>query len=876
MLASAAALIAVLPTAAAVGLELQLYADTGLAGSSASRVVPTLSFALDRTAHQSAEVTGTLDPPLSVTTLRFECDFTGAAFAILRVDGHVVCQHGAYNNSANGQMDDSFRLLSKRSGLAMHLQFYSMAPGSSNLSSANVRGCFNGAPCAAIPADWLKPTLTPPEQRRRDMQSRLLHSGWGSWLHSDCLSVVLLPDAAVVGVQLCQLSTGQCLRGSPIDANGGSKEQPVRVGMHAMDHSSSSLFAWHESLNVSVQYAASGRELDLIVTAQQPSLGSDTNFSDFGLVFTADFAWGRRGRVEALSTGLALQGAALERVELSISGGSPLPAHRTPPIVPRGKAAGEQCSAKHAKECSSGRCTCALGGVCSCDAPDQLIHYAVALAPGAVVRLTTRNSSNAGASIDARVAEAHQRTARGHSALFGEGLAEVVEAVTAAVAWRNVYVPAEEGTVMPMTFGFSWITPQPITNEWGYVLFCWDNLFSSLIAGVLGHRTYAYSNLIATVKSKHADGFVPNWMAGGSKSPTSEPPVGSRVLLDLFRRFGDVWIVELLFHDLLDWHEWQWHRRRVINQGEAREPGFVTYGNDYGSNCTGSYCSYGVESGQDQSPLWDCPGAKPDGSGGNCSALAEPSSSPHLMQLGDLAATSLFVLDAEALAELASILNRADDRHTLLSRAEAMRRQLTKMWDPAQGSFADVYVQSGQFSAVKTPNIFYPLFAHAATEAQVESMVNRYLLNASHFCVSESFATTNPSTCYWGLPSVSASDKTYMQPPSFIYWRGLSWGPMTLLTWWGLDAYPAAHHARSTLAQQKTAMMMSLWRRRRHICENYSPYAPDESLPPGNGKSNTECTGWQFHSWGALHGLVSLLEAEKRRPGVVAWEAVRI
>ena len=70
--------------------------------------------------------------------------------------------------------------------------------------------------------------------------------------------------------------------------------------------------------------------------------------------------------------------------------------------------------------------------------------------------------------------------------------------------------------------------------------------------------------------------------------------------------------------------------------------------------------------------------------------------------------------------------------------------------------------------------------------------------------------------------------------------------------------------AMAALAEQKTAMMMSMWDRNRHSCENYSPYSPTSLLPAGTDgtrvKLNTECTGWEFYHWGALNGLLAILE----------------
>ena len=231
-----------------------------------------------------------------------------------------------------------------------------------------------------------------------------------------------------------------------------------------------------------------------------------------------------------------------------------------------------------------------------------------------------------------------------------------------------------------------------------------------------------------------------------------------------------------------------------------------------------------------------------------------------------------------------------------------MKQQLQKLWDPAQAAFADIYTLSGAFSTRLTPTIFYPLMNRGvATSSQAEALVERHLTNSSEFCISANYTSDAASPCYWGLPSVAVSDRAFMQPPNYIYWRGLSWGPMSMLTWWALDAFVAQERtvncnnsssssssssssappnsgefshgkktakaalatveaAKAALAKQKSEMMMSMWRRNRHICENYSPYSPQSIVAPGNDQRNKECTGWQFNLWGALNGLIALLE----------------
>lgn len=51
------------------------------------------------------------------------------------------------------------------------------------------------------------------------------------------------------------------------------------------------------------------------------------------------------------------------------------------------------------------------------------------------------------------------------------------------------------------------------------------------------------------------------------------------------------------------------------------------------------------------------------------------------------------------------------------------------------------------------------------------------------------------------------------------------------------------------MCSQMEALMMSQWKRNRHICENYSPY-----------KNATECSGTLFYHWGALNGMIGMIE----------------
>ena len=85
-----------------------------------------------------------------------------------------------------------------------------------------------------------------------------------------------------------------------------------------------------------------------------------------------------------------------------------------------------------------------------------------------------------------------------------------------------------------------------------------------------------------------------------------------------------------------------------------------------------------------------------------------------------------------------------------------------------------------------------------------------------------------------------------------------SWGPMAQLTYWSLQQYdhvPVVRSGRKALCKQMTALMRSQWNEHRHICENYSPHK-DASSP----KSKGDCSGTKFYHWGALTGMISLIE----------------
>ena len=175
------------------------------------------------------------------------------------------------------------------------------------------------------------------------------------------------------------------------------------------------------------------------------------------------------------------------------------------------------------------------------------------------------------------------------------------------------------------------------------------------------------------------------------------------------------------------------------------------------------------------------------------------------------------------------------------------------LWDEEGGIFTNRF-WNGSFYRRISPTSFYAMLAAAPTDQQAASMVTAWLLSPERFCIAPlgDFAG-NADECYWGLPSIQRGDPAF---PPLGYWRGYVWGPMAQLTYWSLQAYdhvPAVRAGRKALCKQMTALLLSQWRQHRHICENFSPHRTADD-------HGGDCSGTKFYHWGALTGMITLVE----------------
>lgn len=310
--------------------------------------------------------------------------------------------------------------------------------------------------------------------------------------------------------------------------------------------------------------------------------------------------------------------------------------------------------------------------------------------------------------------------------------------------------------------------------------------------------------------------------------------------LRVFERYGDTWLVDLLFPTLLKWSQWAWETRRygadllVLGSDVGQPP----EENGFDGNHVGDFGMAILESGMDNSPMYDGAGYDTDA---------------HRILMWDVGMSSLFLAENRALVALARAANRTDVLPTLDDQFQLMSRAVEKyLWDEASGIYANRHIdissgvpEAGEFVRSHSPTSFYPLLTGLPDEAKLTRMMDGFLVNASEFCVADA--------CEFAIPSISRSDTHFFDNS---YWRGRAWGPLTLLTHMSLSHERYSNNevvakARARLCEQGLNTVRPEFESKRHVHENYN-----STTGVGGGVANSN----PYYHWGALNTFVSFIE----------------
>ena len=399
-------------------------------------------------------------------------------------------------------------------------------------------------------------------------------------------------------------------------------------------------------------------------------------------------------------------------------------------------------------------------------------------------------------------------------AQYGE-LSEAYNAMRTCLAWDTIYEPENDQICSPVS--------RPWCKWWsGYVLFCWDTYFAAMMA-MPDNKNLAYANLIAITREKTEAGFVPNFgsVNDGKSRDRSQPPVGSLALKEIYRKYRENWIVEYLFDDLLTWNRW-FKERRMISNGSlcwGSDPYEAKYGRPWETSGVNQTDGAKLESGLDNSPMYDD---------------IPFDEEKHIMRLADVGLTGLYIMDCEALAELADVIGRPESKE-LHERAEHAKNGLETLWDEDFGMYLNKRTDTGEFSYRMSPTNFYALFSDKVSKERAERMIKEHFFNEKEFYGE------------YMMPSISRDDPAY---PEQNYWRGSIWAPMNFLAYNAMRKHKLTD-ACKVLAEKSKNLLLLEWNMNGHIHENYNA---DNGMGCNSGPSNS------FYHWGALLSLIAMID----------------
>lgn len=591
--------------------------------------------------------------------------------------------------------------------------------------------------------------------------------GWQTWNVNSVLSHVLMPEGFALNVCVREYASGSYLKEALIGRFEKDAER-VYPGPHAYDGSYTALRVVWRGIDFSVETASDKDELVILVTRSASQLKTPM------LCLEGGFLWNRPGYTFLNEAGMV---GRLPNRDISVY--------------------------------TTGRTI--HGDV---NLPTQTCYLAVEMAEQVVFSTGRRVSVAQARSLLDQKREALKQTWQS----YGNN-APLYEAMQCALAWDTIYDGKKDRVVSPVSRLWS-------IRSGGYVLFCWDNYFAGFMAG-LGSRELAYSNLIEITAEQTETGFVPNcaWGNGFSSLDRSQPPVGSAMVLETYRKYREVWLLETLYPRLFRWNTW-------FVENRMNPSGALCWGSNAYTPTLGNYWetegvndTYGgaLESGLDNSPMYDdIPFDK----------------AQNRMMLEDVGLTGLFILDCGALIEIAEILGKAEDAQLLLARRQQAQRGLDTLWDEANGFFYNRRTDTGEFSRRISPTNFYALFSEHVTTEQARRMIEEHYKNPAEFYGE------------FMLPSIARNDPAYGDQD---YWRGRIWAPMNFLAYMAMRRHDL-DWACADLAEKSRRLLMNEWVEHGHIHENYNA-----ETGSGCDVQNSD----KFYHWGALLAVVALIETGK-------------
>jgi putative isomerase len=592
----------------------------------------------------------------------------------------------------------------------------------------------------------------------RDLQQRLA-SGWNTWYNNSVMTHALLPEGFAVTLSL--MSGPVNVQHEYFKVSKAAKRPEVVVpGLRSDDGSYTSLVCTLGETTISVQTASENGDLFVLIT---PELSQHP--PRHHLLVEASLLWNRQGSVGW--DGSHLVGSFRERSITVFALEPPVPDAYAPGTAP---------------------------------------HFVFALT--GPIHLQT-GAPRTAADIDRIIGGKRQEQIdRAHN--YG-ALSDAFTAMQTILSWNAIYDAGNNRVISPVSRWWN-------AGWGGFVLFDWDTYFASYMYSLF-NKDLAYANAIEITRSITPDGFIPNYSApaGTVSWDRSQPPIGSFVINEIYKRYRERWFLEETYDELLSWNRW-WPKHRTID-------GYLAWGSDPVPDSLNSIEKHNAqaakfESGLDNSPMYDGDPFNP---------------STNTLELADVGLMSFYIMDCNALAEISEVLGRKAEAAELRARGKAYAAKLAGLWDEKEGIYLNRHTDTGESSLRLSPTNFYPMIAKVCSPAQAARMMKEHYFNPREFFGE------------YVLPSIARSDSAFGDNN---YWRGRIWAPMNFLVYLGMRNYDVPG-ARADLVKRSYALLMKSWKENGSVYENYNAVT-GQGDDVGNADS--------FYHWGALLAFMSFID----------------
>jgi hypothetical protein len=590
----------------------------------------------------------------------------------------------------------------------------------------------------------------------KELQQKL-GSGWNTWYANSFLSHVLLPEGFSINLCLNQPGNQEYVRNFYKAADIHKRPEKIIPGLRSDDGSYTSITVIYKGETIFIQTAAESGEQYILVSPVQ----AKENY----LVVEAGLLWNRKGSIGR--TGDQLTASFGDKTITLFSTETPI------------ADAYSVTSAPHLAFTT----TKALG-ICTGK---------------------QRSLAEISALIDKQRRAAEQRIAS-----YGP-LSESFQAMQTILAWNATYDAPNERVISPVSRSWS-------AGWGGFVLFDWDTYFASYMYSLF-NKDLAYANAIEITKAITPDGFIPNYQSpyGQTSFDRSQPPIGSKVIMEIYKKYKEKWLLEEVYQELLTWNRW-WPKNRDRN-------GFLCWGSNPVAEGVKTIDSHNrqaaaFESGLDNSPMYDD---------------MPFNTETNTMELADVGLMAMYFMDCNSLAAMATELGLKKDVAELKKRAAQYSKKLQGMWDEKSGIYLNQRIDTQEKTYRLSPTNFYPLLAGVCTQAQAERMMKEHYFNPDEFHGE------------YVIPSIARNDSAFKDND---YWRGRIWGPMNFLVYMGMQQYQLPE-ARADLIARSKALLMKNWKKEGGIYENYNTVT---------GEGGDVGSADAFYHWGALLTFMEFVE----------------